>query len=96
MRRNLVMNTNCSPENQYLTSHLVKSLWNNVYNLQFIGRTLPLEPPPRNWKHSFSSLELCEYTDKVICFTLNKLRRDDFICTLISKPFNEQVNFQAK
>ena len=47
-------------------------------------------------KHSFSSLELREYTDEVIRFTLNELRRDDFICTLISKRFNEQVNFQAK
>ena len=47
-------------------------------------------------KHSFSSLELREYTEKVIRFTLNELRRDDFICTFISKRFNEQVKIQAK
>merc|ERR1712025_260515 len=45
-------------------------------------------------KHIFSSLELREYTDRVIQFTLNELRRDDFICTLVSKRFHEQ-EFQA-
>merc|ERR1712029_1119169 len=45
-------------------------------------------------KHIFSSLELREYTDRVIQFTLNELRRDDFICTLVSKLFHEQ-EFQA-
>merc|ERR1712029_720895 len=45
-------------------------------------------------KHIFSSFELREYTDRVIQFTLNELRRDDFICTLVSKRFHEQ-EFQA-
>ena len=46
-------------------------------------------------RHTFSTLELREYTEKVIRFTLNELRRDDFITTLVSKRYFEQGDFQA-
>ena len=46
-------------------------------------------------QHTFSTLELREYTEKVIRFTLNELRRDDFITTLVSKRYFEQGDFQA-